>query len=214
MQVKSVFSEDFRRYGKVIDGFDTSALIAKLVAVSPKPETGTVYEPSCQALEALEIAKDIESNCYGGMPIEVGYCNGTNTLLNCLEYHQGSEVDIPADNIIMLVAPRQEIRDGKIDTSLVEAFAVPAGTMVQVYETTLHYAPCDDVTSQTKGFRVAVVLPAGTNTQAPAITPKNGDDKTLWAKNKWLIAHPDAPEAKAGARIGITGPNIDLAKCL
>ena len=33
----------------------------------------------------------------------------------------------------------------------------------------------------------------------------------LFAADKWLIAHPDASEVKAGAYVGITGENIDIA---
>ena len=33
----------------------------------------------------------------------------------------------------------------------------------------------------------------------------------MTAKNKWLIAHPDAAEASQGAMVGITGENIDIA---
>ena len=50
-----------------------------------------------------------------------------------------------------------------------------------------------------------------TNTEKPAIEPKNLEDKLLWARNKWLIAHPDSSEAKQGAFVGLTGINIDLA---
>ncbi len=32
----------------------------------------------------------------------------------------------------------------------------------------------------------------------------------LWARNKWLLAHPDFPEAAAGAFVGLTGENLRL----
>ena len=32
----------------------------------------------------------------------------------------------------------------------------------------------------------------------------------IWARNKWLIAHPDSAEAADGAQVGITGDNIDI----
>ena len=44
----------------------------------------------------------------------------------------------------------------------------------------------------------------------PSITPKNNEDKMLWAANKWLIAHKDTAEAKDGAHVGITGENVDI----
>ena len=63
-----------------------------------------------------------------------------------------------------------------------------------------------------EGFRVIIVLPKDTNTEKPKITEKNLEDKLLWARNKWLIAHADSNEAKQGAFVGLTGINIDLAK--
>jgi hypothetical protein len=32
----------------------------------------------------------------------------------------------------------------------------------------------------------------------------------LWARNKWLIAHPDTDEAAKGAFVGLEGVNIEL----
>ena len=55
------------------------------------------------------------------------------------------------------------------------------------------------------------MLPRGTNTAAPSITAANEEDKMLWARNKWLLAHPESAEAADGAYIGLTGENIDIA---
>ena len=61
---------------------------------------------------------------------------------------------------------------------------------------------------------VAVILPRGTNTSVPGAAPKNEEDTWLTARNKWLLAHPDAPEAAGGAHIGLKGVNIDIAELL
>jgi hypothetical protein len=82
--------------------------------------------------------------------------------------------------------------------------------MVEIYATTLHFAPCH--ADPEKGFHVLVVLPEGTNTEKPEITELNLEDKLLWARNKWLLAHKDPKQAAKGARIGISGENIDIAK--
>ncbi|MDE6720255.1 MAG: DUF4867 family protein, partial [Treponemataceae bacterium] len=60
------------------------------------------------------------------------------------------------------------------------------------------------------GFRVIIVLPKGTNLAKPALNEIDAEDKLLWAANKWLIAHADTSEAKAGAFVGLDGKNIDL----
>ena len=95
-----------------------------------------------------------------------------------------------------------------LDTAKVKAFRVPAGVLVEVYATTLHYAPCH--TDAAKGFRVLVALPKGTNADKPEIKNGGGDDALLWACNKWLLAHPDSAEAKVGAYVGLTGENIKI----
>src|SRR5574344_477046 len=208
MKIKSVFSHSFEQYGKVITGYDTTELLDKLTATTKCPEKAVIYEPGDAGLESLPIAKEFSTNCYGGMPIQVGYCNGNNTKLNCLEYHRGSELNIPTGDMILLLAPLQSVHNGKISSDAVEAFLVPKGTIVEVYETTLHYAPCNAVKNgvvSKDGFRVIVVLPKDTNTAKPELSVHNVEDKLLWAKNKWLMAHADSSEAKQGAFVGITG---------
>ena len=215
MRIKSVFSHSFEKHGKVLSGYDVTDLLKKLDETTKKPADAVIYEPGDAGLEALPIAKEFSENAYGGMPIQIGYCNGNNTKLNCLEWRRGSELNIPSSDIVLLVAPLQAVKNGKLSTSMVEAFYAPAGTVVQVYETTLHYAPCNAVKNGkvvTDGFRVIIVLPKDTNTEKPKIEEKNLEDKLLWARNKWLIAHPDTNEAKAGAFVGLEGVNIDIAK--
>ena len=143
------------------------------------------------------------------MPIQVGMCWGHNTKLNCLEYHRDSELNIGAGEFVLLLAKAEDIVDGKLDTAKVKAFRAPAGAVVEVYETSLHYAPCQ---VDENGFRVAIVLPKGTNTGKPEITARNTEDGWLWACNKWLLAHADASEAAQGAYVGLVGENIDIAK--
>ena len=214
MKIKSVFTSSFAKYGKVLQGYDVKALLEKLDATTDKPANAVIYTPSDPALEAISGA-DFSTNAYGGMPIEIGYCNGNNTKLNCLEWHRGSEINIPSNDIVLLLAPLSSVKKGKLNTNAVEAFYVPKGTVVQVYETTLHYAPCNAVKNgevSKEGFRVIIVLQKDTNTEKPAIKEIDFEDKLLWARNKWLIAHPETSEAKAGAFVGLIGPNLDLAK--
>ncbi len=208
MEIKSVFDEEFKTYGRVVGDYDYTELLAKLEEVSPKPMDSVIYIPGDEALEALPIYKTIRDNIYGGMPIQIGYCNGFNTKLNCFEYHRDSEIDIAADDVILLLAQEQEITDGKIDSSCTKAFKCPKGTAVELYATTLHYAPCS--AAKDAGFRVVIVLPKGTNLSKPEIDVINPEDKYLWAANKWLLAHQDSAEAADGAVVSITGENVDI----
>ena len=208
MKLYSVSDPAFRSYGKVLEGYDTTALVAAMQTV-PMPASGTAYEPSIDALEACGIFDEMRDRAYGGMPIQIGMCWGYNTKLNCLEYHRDSEINVGEQDFVLLLAKEDEIEDGKLDTAKVKAFRVPAGAVVEVYATTLHYAPCQ-LTAD--GFRVAVVLPKGTNEAKPVFTAGNEEDTWLTARNKWLLAHPESNEAKSGAHIGLTGKNIDISE--
>ena len=207
MKIHSVFDAEFKPYGKVLAGYDTSELLQAMAAI-PLPEAGTAYEPGIPALEVSDVFPALRDRAYGGMPIQLGMCWGHNRKLNCLEYHRDSEINIGETDFILLLARQEEIEDNRLDTGKVKAFRAPAGAVVEVYATTLHYAPCH--TDAAKGFRVAVALPLGTNTEKPAVEAQDPEDRLLRARNKWLLAHADAPEASDGAWIGLTGENIDL----
>ena len=211
MHIYSVHDPEFKPYGKVLEGYDTAELLQAMEAI-PHPEEGTAYRPGIESLEACAIFPEFRDRAYGGMPIQLGMCWGHNTKLNCLEYHRDSELNVGTKDFILLLAKEDEIEEGVLDTAKVKAFRVPAGEVVEVYATTLHYAPCH--TCPHCGFRVAVVLPLGTNTDKPEIEAKNEEDKWLWARNKWLLAHPESREAGRGAHIGLCGENIDIEKDL
>ena len=207
MKIYSVFDPEFLPYGKVLEGYDTESLIDALERFTPMPD-GVVYVPSLPELENLPAAAQLRDNVYGGMPVQLGFCNGHNTKLNCLEYHRDSEINLGSRDFILLLAREDDIKDGVLDTSCVKAFLCPAGTMAEVYATSLHYAPCNAKKDQ--GFRVIVVLPLGTNTEKPEFVPKNDEDRWLWARNKWLLAHSESDEAAQGAYVGLRGENIDI----
>lgn len=204
MKIKKVTDPEFSRYGRVIDGYDFSKLI-KAMEHTPLPED-VIYEPSIEELEATDVAIDLKMRVYGELPIQIGYCNGHNSKLNALEYHRSSEVNVAVTDIILLLGAEQDIEpDFTYDTSKVEAFLVPAGTAIEVYATTLHYAPCHVNES---GFQCVVVLPKGTNTELTFETASEGEDKLLTAKNKWLIGHEEA--AIDGAFNGLKGANVGI----
>ena len=155
MKICSVYDAEFARYGRVHSGIESAALLREMEKI-PLPETGTAYEPSIAALEACEAFADYRTSVFGGMPVQLGMCWGHNTKLNCLEYHRDSEFNLGLGDFILLLAKQDEIEDGVLDTAKVKAFRVPAGVLVEVYATTLHYAPCH--TDETAGFRVLVAL--------------------------------------------------------
>lgn len=208
----SVYDPEFKPYGQIVDGMaDTVQEILDILKDAPQGP-GVDYVPEYEPLQELPAMVEVSEHCYGGMPVQLGWCNGHNTRLNCLEYHRDSEFNLGTEDFILLLAKQDEIENGVLDTAKVRAFRVPAGVLVEVYATTLHYAPCH--CDESKGFRVLVALPQGTNTDKPAIENKSSEDKLLWARNKWLLAHPDSSEAAQGAHVGLSGENIDIANLL
>ena len=212
MKIHSVFDPEFKPYGQIVTGMeDTIQEILAALATTPCPE-GTGYVPFDPVLQELPAMTEISEHCFGGMPVQLGWCNGHNTKLNCLEYHRDSEFNLGTEDFILLLARQEEIVDGVLDTAKVKAFKVPAGTMVEFFATTLHFAPCH--ADPAKGFKMMVALPMGTNTDRPIMDNKAPEDKLLWARNKWLLAHPEADEAAQGAYVGLKGENIDIAPYL
>ena len=210
MNVCSVFDPAFKSYGRVVTGLDAEkqSILAAL-RTTPLPD-GVGYVPEEPLLQSLPAAQAVQDHLFGGMPCQLGWCNGHNTRLNCLEYHRDSEFNLGTEDFILLLARLDEVENGRLDTAKVRAFRVPAGVLVEIYATTLHYAPCH--ADPARGFRVLVALPKGTNTAKPALPPAGGEDALLWARNKWLLAHPDSAEAAQGAFVGLLGRNIDLAE--
>lgn len=206
MIIKKVTDKDFKNYGQILKNYDCAELIEKMKE-TPLP-SGVVYEPSVKELEDLKVAEELRVREFGELPIQIGYCNGNNHLLNAVEYHRSSEINVAVTDLILLLGCQQDIEyDYSYDTSKIEAFFVPAGTMIEVYATTLHYAPCN---ANDNGFKCVVVLPKDTNLPLENKVNKSGEDALLFAKNKWLIGHKDTDLGEQGAFIGLMGENISL----
>lgn len=204
MQIYDVTDPKFKKYGKIVENIDFSTLI-EAMQNTPLPE-GVEYQPSIAELEATPVMQELQTKFYGELPIQIGYCNGHNVMLNAVEYHRSSEVNVAATDAVLMLGLQQDITDDyTYDTSLMEAFKVPKGVAVELYATTLHYAPCG---YNNEGFKVSVVLPKDTNLPLEK-THDGGEDKLITAKNKWLIGHAEGG-LDAGAHIGLIGKNLNL----
>ena len=211
MQIQNINEKSFKKYGKILTGYHVDGILTEMEHTPLTREV--VYVPSVEEMEALPDAEEMKNRGFGGLPIQIGYCNGDNRKLNGLEYHRSSEINIAVNNLVLLLGREQDIEaDGTYDTSRVEAFFIPAGTVIEVYATTLHYAPCG---VDGKGFQVAVVLPKGTNyplTSKHARVHNNiadSEDALLAATNKWLIGHEEGGLDDT-AFIGLKGVNPDI----
>ena len=204
MKIYSVHDKEFAEYGKVLTGIDCTELVQAMQETPAHDEV--IYVPSDAKLEKLPVFRALTEQGFGGIPIQLGYCNGQNNTLNALEYHRSSEINVACTDLILLLGREQDIEpDGRYDTAKVMAFRVPAGTVIEVYATSLHYAPCGIDGAK---FRCVVVLPRDTNLDLEHKPTGEGEDRLLFARNKWLVAHPDAKIE--GAFNGLYGENLTV----
>ena len=207
LNIKEVNDLSFKEYGKIISGYDFSDLLDYMERETSIPEEGNIYKASIPEMEQFKVMDYLQYGFYGELLIQIGYCNGRNSTLNGLEYHIGSEINIAVTDLILLVGKLQDVLNEKYESKDVDAFFVPKGTALQMYETTLHFAPCK---TSAEGFKCIVILPRGTN--EPLENDKAGyGDKLLFARNKWLLAHPERkPLMEKDAWPGIIGDNIEV----
>lgn len=203
LRLHTVGDPAFATFGRVVDGLEVSPLLAAAHAVS-LPQEGTQYTASEPTFEALPIAKTIADELFGQMPTQIGFCFGHNRFLNAVEWHTSSEINVAVTPLVLILGHTYSIRNGMLSSDKLTAFFVPAGTVIEVFATTLHFCPCE---VEKTGFGCVVALPKGTNTPCD-ISPA---DKRLFRKNKWLLAHVDnAALIARGAVAGITGENYML----
>lgn len=204
----------FATYGRIITGHDTAELTDWMEKHTDIPENGNVYVASVPEMEQTAAKKDIETVFYGGMPIQIGYCNGRNTTYNGFEYHKGSEINIAVSEFMLVLAHTWQIRDNMVRTEDAQVFYVPEGTVIEMFETTLHLSPCRTCD---EGFRAVVILPKGTNTplseEEKAMRDQSRDPEAqlLLQRNKWVLSHPERePLMRQGAHPGLIGENKEL----
>jgi hypothetical protein len=217
LEIFAVADGRFARYGRILEGIDFTGALSCLESSTPIPESG-VYVASFPGLEALSLRGTVSEEVFGAMEVQLGYCNGRTRGLDALEYHKSPEVIVADADIVLLLASFHSLEDGCLEARSIEAFLLPAGTAVELYAGTLHFAPC---ATSPRGYRSLVVLPAGTNLSlppaevAPAVASarKTGESRLLFARNKWLLARPDCARLMArGAFPGLLGARLECAE--
>lgn len=213
VKVYPVEAPEFVSFGKIVTGYDFSNLISYMEAKTTIPENGNVYVASVSEMEKFQVVEKVQGAFYGGMPVQVGYCNGRNTTYNGFEYHKGSEINIAVTDFCLVLGHTYDIRDNHYNNKDATVFFVKKGTAIEMYQTTLHLSPvrvCDE------GFKGIVILPKGTNTplteEEKALRSKEDPESVLLLqRNKWVIAHPERkPLIDQGAFPGIIGKNKEL----
>ena len=187
MKIYEVTDPEFAAYGRILEGVDLTGMVEALKK-TPCPEDGTIYVPGDPELEKLPEAAEIQSKLYGELPVQIGYCNGRNTTYNGFEYHKGSELNYAVTDFMLVLAHVWQIHDNSIHVNDAEVFFVPKGTLIEMYQTTLHLSPCRVCD---EGFRDIVILPKGTNTPLSDVEKAMRDASTdkearlLLQKNKY-----------------------------
>ena len=75
MKVYSIYDNEFRKYGCVLERYDYTELFQNLEKLF-LPDTGVVYVASDAALEGCSVAKEMEIRGFGAYPIQLGYVIG------------------------------------------------------------------------------------------------------------------------------------------
>lgn len=208
--VQSVFSDAFRKYGVVHQGYQIDDLLSAARAIA-MPKTGCLYEMSIERLEQTDAFARLKKVYAGESDVQCGMCWGYNQSFDGVEYHRASEVNIAVSEMVAMLGDRRDIRDNHYDSSKIEMFEIPEGTVVEYYATTLHLAPCQ---TSSDGFRAIVILPRGTNAPLSAqilqeIEAAQGEYRLLHARDKWLLLHPDTDGCKKeGIFPGVYGENL------
>lgn len=205
LELKNIEESSFRKYGRIIKDNIFDEIAEYLIFETIIPENGNTYQADLEYFAGSDLKKEIEKEYYGEMPVEIGYCNGKNSSLNGLEYHKGSEINIAVTDLILLLGQRKDIKEDGYNSENVEAFFLKNGSVIELYGTSLHFAPCK---VDENGFKCAVILTDKTNLPLEA---KEHNDPYLFAKNKWLLVHPEKKDLiKKGAKAAINGSNIKV----
>lgn len=208
IKIHSVFSDDFKSFGRVLEGYDFQDLISYMENETQIPENGNVYFPSIEKMEKYPIYEIVKNTVFGESEIQIGYCNGRNTTYNGFEYHKSPEINVAVTDFMLVLGHSYEISNNTYKIEQAKVFFVPKGTAIEMFGTTLHLSPCRVCD---EGFKGVVILPRGTNTPLENKAVTDEESKLLLQKNKWVIAHPDRePLIKQGAVAGVIGENKEL----
>lgn len=206
--IRTVEDPEFASYGTVHSHIRVPKM--RQYAYEREMPEQEVYEPCCADLMKMDESVFFTHFAYGETACQVGYYTGFVNTLNALEYHKCSEVLVEFEPAVLILGHIWDISQDEIDASKLELFYVPADTCVELYATTLHFAPC---MATPAGVRQVVCQTAGTNTdlEHPELITNEGENRLLYQKNKWVLIHPDAAAAfEANAVQGIKGENISV----
>ena len=198
----------FQPYGRILEGYDFSGYV-EYASEFENPSEGVEYKPGIPAMESLSVTKKIENSVFGELPVQVGWCRGRNSILGAFEYHKSSEVVVAVTDCILILGQTKDICENFYDTADARIFYLKQGEGVELFSTTLHFAPAE---TGEGGFCSIIILPQGTNSDLTysEIFSGTGEERLLFARNKWLLAYPESKQSARGAFPGLRGEIIRI----
>lgn len=211
VEILDIYGSEFKRFGRV-SSLDCSEIIGYIQRKTVIPKEGNYYIPHDKSMEKFRVYREAYERNFGLVDIEIGYCNGQSSYLNGLEYHKTNEFNIGVTDMVIFLAMIQDLNGNYIDTKVAKAFFLGKGEVVELYQTSMHYAPCKVFES---GFKCGVILTRPTNVLTNIVDVNaEGEHRLLFKQNTWLVVHPEFKEfVEMGAFPGITGENIKI-ECL
>lgn len=212
MHIYSVNDPEFKSYGNVWDDVpsELTSPVLEALSATPIPE-GSKYVASAPELEGVKDADKLGFLMFGGRPSSSAGATATTHASTAWSITAPASLTwAPATlSCSWRIAGRSRTASSTPRAS--RRSACRRGTVVEVFNTTLHYTPCmvDD-----GGFQVMVALPAGTNgprPEAAADVPAVGDSYCYWKADKWVLCHADSPKAAEGGYVSLFGKNLDIA---
>lgn len=207
LEILSVIAPEFSSYGTIHPTVELPEMRRFLYGVEQTEFEH--YVPCEERLMELPEADQFKDDIFGQVPCQVGWYYGNCNKLNAVEYHKCSEVLYLYGDGVLILGHLWDIKEDRLNTDTMKVFYVPANTCVELYGTTLHYAPCK---AGKAPIMQIVVQSKGTNT--PLLKPAEGkeaENRYLLQRNKWVLGHPEAAELLGpDAFIGLEGKNITI----
>lgn len=158
------------------------------------------YIASDAVIEDFTSVKRLKNTVFSGQEIQAGWCFGGRRQMTALEWHESSEVVVACTDLVLLLGRKEDVQNGKYDSGKLKTLFLKAGTAVELFAGTLHFAPLP----VGKRFVAVIILPLGTNLPLP----ENEQKEMKTAKNKWLLVHPEGRAVITARTEGaITGEN-------
>lgn len=204
VKIRGITNVTFRKYGMIVTGCDFEDMIKYMEERTPIPEEGCVHVSSIKSMGKYECTRHIQDNYFGEIPIQIGYCNGINSKLNCLTYHKSNTILLAVTDMVIFVGRVQDIYDSQYEVSKAEAYFVPEGVAIELYSCTLYSLPCR---IEPSGFKCLKIGLKGTGAAAKNVDISDGPIK----KNEWILAHPSYSIDMDGIKLNnLLGENVEI----